>query len=98
MTLKENVIDAVQNPKLGAAVGAATAATGTFLDWLPDSVISKLAAILGILLTIVLIVVQVRKYRSLVLEEKIKSIQLEQILAPAEFQQVQQEVDQRERR
>lgn len=46
-----------QNPKVGASVGAATAAMGGFLDHLPEKDLAKIATLLGIVLTSMLIII-----------------------------------------
>lgn len=51
-----NVQELVTNPKVGQTIAAATTTTGlgTILDWIPDD-IGKLATLIGIVLSVVLI-------------------------------------------
>ena len=60
--MKEVVQHVMENPKLAATVGAATTATGAseWFGWIPGD-IGKFAALLGAVLTTVLIVVHIRK-------------------------------------
>ena len=73
---KEALEQIATSPKTGALIASATTTTGlgTFLDWIPTD-IGKLATLVGILLSIVLIythVLSVKKTRLeiLILEEK----------------------------
>lgn len=52
------------NTKVSALVGSGTSATGvaTWLDWIPDDV-GKLATVVGICLSAVLIMVHIRKMK-----------------------------------
>lgn len=54
----------LENPKVAAVVSAATAWTGfgTVMDWIPDD-IGKLATVVGILLSLVLIYTHLRRGR-----------------------------------
>lgn len=66
MSLKDQVTNAVltlaQSPKTAGTISAATVAsgTGTYLDLIPDD-IGKLATLIGIILSIVLIYTHLRK-------------------------------------
>lgn len=50
MSVKELIAD----PRVGVAVASMTTGAGTVLDWIPDG-IGKLATVIGILLSILLI-------------------------------------------
>ena len=73
MSVKEVVQHVAQDPKVASGVSAITtgAGLGTILDWIPND-IGKLATLVGIVLSLVLIWVHGRKGR---LEHK--KIQLE---------------------
>ncbi len=64
MSIKEGLIDLAQNPKVASIVSTATTGTGigTFLDLIPND-IGKLATLVGILLSCVLIYTHLRKGR-----------------------------------
>jgi len=83
MSLKNTVIDVAQSPKVAGATAAATTAMGSFLDWLPDAVISKIATLAGIMLTLCLIAVQIYKLTN----EKKKRRLLDMQIAEAEQKQ-----------
>ncbi len=54
--IKQVVTDIVTSPKVGIATGGATATSGvwTLLEWIPTD-IGKLATLVGIVLTVILI-------------------------------------------
>lgn len=56
MSVQEQAVAAIANPKLATAVAAATTTTrlSTWLAWIPDD-IGKLATLVGIVLSVVLI-------------------------------------------
>ena len=67
MSVSEQLASLAASPKVAGAVSAATAATGvgTWIDWIPDE-IGKLATLVGILLSLLLIYshsITVRKSR-----------------------------------
>lgn len=64
MSVKEQLVQAATNVKVGAATAATTTTTGaaTFFDLVPDD-IGKLASCFGIVLTSILIVTHLRKGR-----------------------------------
>ena len=70
MSLKDHLANVatavVQNPKGGASVAAATTAAGGFLDRFPEQDLAKIATMMGIVLTTLLIVVHSIKLYSLV--------------------------------
>lgn len=62
MIIKSLAAEALQNPKAAHTIAVATVTTGvsTLLDWIPDDV-GKLATLLGIVLTTVLIFTHIRR-------------------------------------
>lgn len=77
MSAREQLIELAQNPKIGTTVAAATSTSGlgTFLDLIPND-IGKLATLLGIVLSIVLIYANIlgikeRKLRMTEIERRI---------------------------
>lgn len=60
--IKHTLTEAAQNPKVAHIVAASTAAAGvgTWFAWIPDD-IGKLASLLGVILSTILIVVHGRK-------------------------------------
>lgn len=64
MSAKEGLQELAQNPKVASAVSTITTGTGigTFLDWIPND-IGKLATLVGICLSMVLIYTHLRKGR-----------------------------------
>jgi hypothetical protein len=61
MIVKELLVETIQNPKVGYSVSAATTASGLgFLSWIPND-IGKLATVIGIVLSVVLIISHIRK-------------------------------------
>lgn len=64
MSVKEGVQQLASNPKIASGVSAMTTGTGlgTFLDWIPND-IGKLATLVGIVLSLVLIYTHWRKGR-----------------------------------
>lgn len=64
MSVKEGVQQLASNPKIASGVSAMTTGTGigTFLDWIPND-IGKLATLVGIVLSMVLIYTHWRKGR-----------------------------------
>jgi len=73
MSAKEGLIELAQNPKIASAVGTATMGTGmgTIFDVIPND-IGKLATLVGIVLSLVLIYTHLRKGRA-----EYKKIELE---------------------
>jgi uncharacterized membrane protein YfcA len=73
MSVKEGVQQLASDPRIASGVSAITTGTGlgTVLDWIPDD-IGKLATLVGIILSIVLIYTHWRKGRI-----EYKKIQLE---------------------
>lgn len=69
--LKHTAVEILQSPKVGAAVSTATAGSGlgTLLDLIPND-IGKLATLLGIILTVLLIYVHVVQLRMKRAQEK----------------------------
>lgn len=76
MNVREALQELASNPKVASTVSAVTTGTGvgTVLDWIPDG-IGKLATLVGIVLSLVLIYTHWRKgrieYRKTLLEIKI---------------------------
>lgn len=64
MSAKEGLQELASNPKVASMVSAATTGTGlgTFLEWIPNE-IGKLATLVGIVLSLVLIYTHWRKGR-----------------------------------
>lgn len=64
MSVSEGVQQLANNPKIASGVAALTTGTGlgTVLDWIPDE-IGKLATLVGIALSVVLIYTHWRKGR-----------------------------------
>lgn len=79
MSLKNVASEIIQSPKTAATVGGATAGMGTFLEWLPDAVLAKVATLLGICLTLLLIAVQLYKFRTERKTQKLLDLQLKEI-------------------
>ena len=73
-TVKPLIAEAAQNPKVQGIVAAYTVSLGAILDWIPDS-IGKLATLVGIVLSIMLIRVQTQNYRKAKLEADAKEIE-----------------------
>lgn len=75
--MNEQLQELAANPKVAAGVSAATASTGlaTVMEWLP-SVLGVIGSLLGITLSIVLIVVNIRKHRAEmeVIAERLKNV------------------------
>lgn len=69
MSVREEIL---HNPKIAATVSAMTTGTGagTFLDWIPND-IGKLATVIGIILSIILIRVHLIGLKKAQLELKI---------------------------
>ena len=65
MSVQEQALQAAANPKIAAAVSLVTTSTGvsTWLSWIPDD-IGKLATLVGIALSVVLIYTHLRKGRA----------------------------------
>lgn len=66
--LTNTALEIAQNPKAAAGVAAATTAAGSILDTVPDSMLTKIATILGIILTTLLIIIHtvnfIRSFRA----------------------------------
>lgn len=62
--LAKEIVDIASNPKVATGVVAGTTSTGvgTWLDWIPND-IGKLASLVGILLSLVLIAVHVTVFK-----------------------------------
>lgn len=71
MNIREAATELVQNPKTGAAVATGTTATGlgTILDFIPDD-IGKLATLVGIILSSLLIYAHYHKTRAFIRHDK----------------------------
>lgn len=74
MSVREELQQQVlTNPKIAAAVSASTMGTGagTYLNWIPGD-IGKLATVIGIILSCVLIYTHLRKFKieMIILKEK----------------------------
>jgi hypothetical protein len=69
MSIKQEAIQLAQNPKIASGVSALTTGTGvgTFLDWIPND-IGKLATLVGILLSVILIRVHLMSMKKTQLE------------------------------
>ena len=69
MNGREIAQELIHNPKFAAAVSAATTTTGagTIFDWIPDD-IGKLATLVGLLLSILLIRVHLKMLEKINLE------------------------------
>lgn len=72
MSGKEVVQEIIHSPKVAAGVSAVTTGTGagTILEWIPDD-IGKLATLVGIILSVILIRVHLIGLKKLQLEYKI---------------------------
>ena len=72
MSVKEELVQLAHNPKIASGVSALTTGTGvgTFLDWIPTD-IGKLATLVGIVLSIILIRVHLAGFKKTQLEIKI---------------------------
>jgi len=76
MSIKENLTQLATDTKTAAAVGSITTSTGvgTILEWIPND-IGKLATLVGVILSAVLIFTHIRKgnieYRKIKLEIKL---------------------------
>lgn len=59
--IKNFMAEILQDPRVGVAVATSTTAAGSFLDYLPDFVLAKIATLLGIFLTVLLICIHAIK-------------------------------------
>jgi len=69
--MREAAVELAQNTKTGATVAAGTTATGlgTLLDWIPDD-IGKLATLVGIVLSSILIYAHFHKTKAFIRHDK----------------------------
>jgi hypothetical protein len=89
MSLKNTAVEVIQSPKTAAAVGGSTAAMGNFLSWLPDAVLAKVATLLGICLTLLLIAVQVYKLKAEMKKRRLLDLQIKDLeRKPREYDDV----------
>lgn len=79
MSLKNTVVEVIQSPKTAAAVGGSTAAMGNFLSWLPDAALAKIATLLGICLTLLLIAVQIYKLKAEMKKRRLLDLQIKDL-------------------
>lgn len=72
-SLSQNVVDILQAPRTAAITGAATVGTGatTCFDLIPSD-IGKLASLVGLVLSIILICIHIRKSRLDIKEGEIR--------------------------
>lgn len=94
--MKEIVIQVVSDQRIAHGVALGTTGTGmaTFLDYIPSD-IGKLATLLGMILTVILIAIHAMKLRSSLSAHKIDNRQKEIDLEKAEIQlaRLKKEVD-----
>lgn len=76
--------EAMQSPKIAAVVSAATTTTGagTIFDWIPDD-IGKLATVMGLMLSVILIRVHLKMLEKINLENEAMRAEKEERLRVA---------------
>lgn len=80
MILRDIATEVIKSPKTAGVVASITATMGAFLESIPDEVLAKLATLLGILLTSILIVVQFYKLRSEKKKQRLMELQLQSLV------------------